>query len=322
MKEISIDQLNGFTIGHDVNQSGATGCTVILSPKGAVAGVDVRGGAPGTRETDLLRSENLVEQVHAVFFAGGSAFGLQAAGGVMHVLEEEGIGFNTDGGIVPIVPGAILYDLMTEKSAKPDADMGRRAAQKALIASSVQQGNIGAGIGAAVGKCLGMNYAMKGGFGHYAVQIGDLQVGAAVVNSFGDIINPHTGERIAGAYDKKERRFLKTEELLIKQIHQAKTNRFSNNTSLAAVMTNAKLQKAEANKLASIAHDGFARTMRPSHTLVDGDTIFMMSTNQVRADLNSLSFLVTHVIEQAVINAVTSAESLGQLPAYKDIKKE
>ncbi|WP_173916368.1 P1 family peptidase [Halobacillus sp. Marseille-Q1614] len=324
MQEISIDQLAGFQIGHDQDEEGATGCTVILCKQGAVSGVDVRGGAPGTRETDLLKSENIVDRVHAVFFAGGSAYGLQAGGGVMEALEETEIGFETEGGLVPIVPGAILYDLLTgDNAVRPDAAMGKRAAQEALKGSSTQQGNVGAGSGASVGKCLGMNKAMKGGLGHFALNIGELQIGAvAVVNSFGDIIDPVSGERLAGAFDKEHKKFYKTEEVLLKQINQSQTNRFSGNTSLAAVLTNAKMQKSEANKLASIAHDGFAATMRPSHTFVDGDTIFVMSTNQVSADLNSLSYLASHVIEQAVLRAVRSARSLGPLLAYQDIMKE
>lgn len=322
--EITINEIESFKIGHAQNEQAATGCTVIISENGAVAGVDVRGGSPGTRETDLLKSENLVDQVHAVFLSGGSAYGLDVGTGVMRYLEEREIGFDVQVAKVPIVPGAILFDLaIGEAHIRPDAAMGYQACRNSENTShDLLQGNSGAGMGATVGKCLGPSYSMKGGIGSYAVQIGDLKIGAIIaVNSFGDIIDPRTNEILAGVFDREKGIFLNTEKQLLNQLEKA-TNRFSSNTTIGTIVTNAKATKAEMNKIASIAHDGMARTMRPSHTLVDGDTLFAMTSNQVKVDLNSVGMLAVEVVEQAIIRAVKQATSLFGQPSYQDTNQK
>ncbi len=323
MKEISIHEIEGFKLGHAQNEEALTGCSVIISEDGAIGGVDVRGGSPGTRETDLLNPQNLVEEVHSVFLAGGSAYGLNVAGGIMKYLEEKNIGFDVQIAKVPIVTGAILFDLYPgNPNIRPDDQMGYEACQNAYSSNDNRNGNIGAGIGATVGKCLGPQYAMKGGLGTYALQIGDVKIGAVVaVNCFGDVIDPSTGKVIAGVYDQASNKYLHSEKVMLDQYKvKEKTNRFKGNTSIGAVLTNVKLTKAQANKIASIAHDGFATTMRPSHTLVDGDTIFALSTNKVEAELNVVGLLAVKVIEKAVLNAVKMAESVFGISAYQDVK--
>ncbi|MBH0229495.1 P1 family peptidase [Halobacillus yeomjeoni] len=320
MKTISINDLSEFKIGHTTNVQAGTGCTVLLSEEGAVAGVDVRGGSPGTKETDLLKSENLVNQVHGIFLSGGSAFGLDVGGGVLKFLEEKNIGFDVSVAKVPIVPGAILFDLMVgEPKTRPDAQYGYDACIHALDSSVFNSGSVGAGTGATIGKVLGSDYVMKGGIGSYAIQIGDLKVGAVVaVNCFGDVIDPSTGTVIAGV--QADGKLLFTEKQLLDQIHDAQTNRFNGNTTIGCIITNASMTKAEANKIASCAHDGLARTMRPSHAFVDGDTLFVMSSDRVKVDLNGLASIAANVVEQAVLDAVKSADSLFGIKAYKDME--
>ncbi|GGC88304.1 peptidase [Thalassobacillus devorans] len=320
MKEIDIFSLKGFRIGHADDKTAATGCSVVLCERGAVGGVDVRGGAPGTRETDLLRPENLVESVHAVFLAGGSAYGLAAGSGVMAFLEEKDIGFDTGVGKVPIVPGAILFDLhVGDHSSRPDLQMGYEACKHAYQTQGIREGNAGAGTGASIGKILGSDHAMKSGLGSYALQAADVQIGAMVaVNSFGDIVSPQDGKLMAGVYDKECLTLLSTENILLEQIMSGKADRFSGNTSIGVIMTNAKLSKSQANKIAAIAHDGFARTMRPSHTLVDGDTIFVLSTGEVEADLNTIGMLAAKVVERAVIRGVTKAETAYGMMGHQE----
>ncbi|QAS50855.1 P1 family peptidase [Halobacillus litoralis] len=322
MKSIHINDINGFSIGQKEDPEGHTGCTVILCENGAVAGVDVRGGAPGTRETDLLQSENLVQEVHGIFLAGGSAFGLDVGSGVMKFLEENDVGFDVRVTRVPIVPGAILFDLIEGRAnIRPDKEMGYRASEIAWKIPGFKAGNYGAGAGAAVGKALGRKHSMKGGIGSCAYSVGDLKVGAVVaVNCFGDVVDPNTGEVIAGLQNAG--RFLNTEEQIINRIDQSQTNRFRENTTIGAVLTNAKLHKSEANKLSSIAHDGLARTIRPSHTFIDGDTLFTLATGGVECDLNALSALANKVVEKAVINAVKSAASQNDLVSASDILKK
>lgn len=310
MKEIRIQELEGFHFGHAQNHQALTGCSVIICDKGAIGGVEVRGGSPGTRETDALHAENLVEEVHGIFLSGGSAFGLDVGSGMMRFLEEKEIGFDVQVTKVPIVSGAILFDLHPgNPTIRPDSQMGYDACINAFSGKTFQQGSVGAGTGATVGKCLGYDFTMRGGIGSYAIEIGELQIGAVVaVNAFGDIIDPSTNQIIAGAYDQAKEIFLKSEEQLLNQLENHSTNRFTGNTTIGTVVTNAKLTKSQANKIAAIAHDGFARTIRPSHTLVDGDTLFTLSTNQVETDLNVLSMLASQVIEKAVVNAVRNAD--------------
>ncbi|CDQ19579.1 L-aminopeptidase/D-esterase [Halobacillus karajensis] len=319
MKKIEITTIPGFLFGQYESTDGHTGCTVIIHKDGVKAGVDVRGGAPGTRETDVMTSENYVQKIHGIFLSGGSAFGLDVGSGVMKLLEEEKIGFDVGMTQIPIVPGAILFDLHHEHhQIRPDATMGYKAAKNALRCSLLKQGNYGAGAGASVGKALGAEYSMKGGIGYHAFQVGSVQVGAIVaVNCFGDIIDPQRGHIIAGL--QEQGRFLNSETLLMKEIMRKQTNRFAGNTTIGAVITNADVSKPQANKLASISHNGLARTIRPSHTFVDGDTMFFMSTGEVPCDLNSLSVMAVKAVEQAILNAVFHAESTSTLIAAKDL---
>lgn len=322
MKEMKITDLSPFKIGQKEDPSGRTGCTVVLHETGAVGGVSVRGGAPGTRETDLLRPENLVQHIHGLFLSGGSAFGLDVGSGVMKFLEEKGIGFDVQVAKVPIIPGAILFDLTDDPAVeRPDAQLGYEAARSAYEAPAFQMGNYGAGAGASVGKALGKTHSMKGGIGSWACRIGQVEIGAvAAVNSFGDVVDPATGKVIAGLYEGNE--FLHTEKQLLRQMEDTDTNRFKGNTTIGTILTNAALTKAEASKVADAAHDGLARTIRPSHTFVDGDTIFCMSDNQVPCDPNALAAAAAWCMEKAVLNAVLSSASTEEYPAAKDFHKK
>lgn len=312
-REIGINEIYGFTIGHDQDIQGATGLTVIICPEGASAGVDVRGGAPGTRETDLLNPTNLVDRVHAVMLAGGSAFGLDGASGIMRYLEERGIGFDVGVTKVPIVCGAVLFDLTVgDWRARPDGEMGYRACLNASN-RSCPRGNVGAGTGATVGKILGMERAIKGGLGTCAVQVGDVKIGAIVaVNCLGDVIDPSDGTVMAAC--RTDSGPGNTEDILSQSLGDRK-NLFAGNTTIGAILTNAELTKAQATKIASMAQNGYARTMRPAHTLFDGDTIFAMGTGKVQADVSSLGAIAARVMERAVIDGVRSARDLCGVPS-------
>ena len=280
MKQIEFADIGGIEVGHEQNLNAATGCTVLICRNGATAGVDVRGGAPGTRETDLLNPVNMVQKVHAVMLAGGSAFGLDAAAGIMQYLEEQHVGFDVGVTCVPIVCGAVLFDLtIGDFRIRPDKEMGYQACLNA--GRHCPQGNVGAGTGATVGKILGMNRAMKSGLGAYALQVGDLKVGALVaVNCLGDVIDPESGKKLAAPVGDDGQTLGDTEAIMI-QSYADKKNLFSGNTTIGVVATNAAFDKSQATKLASMAHNGYARTMRPAHTMVDGDTIFALSTGCV-----------------------------------------
>ena len=291
MKEILVNQIEGIKIGNAQNLNGLTGCTVVICEEGATAGVDVRGGAPGTRETDLLDPVNLVEKIHAVILAGGSAFGLDAASGVMQYLEERNIGFDVGVTKVPIVCSAVLFDLVIgDYKIRPDKVMGYQACENAEF-NEYREGNMGAGTGATVGKIFGPEYSMKGGLGCYAIQVGELQVGAIIaVNCLGDVVDPDTGKIIAGALNEDKSTFANTEEIMISR-YSEKKNLFSGNTTIGVVVTNGKFTKSEMNKIASMAHNGYGRTMRPAHSMFDGDTIFTMATGKVDADINVVGLL-------------------------------
>ena len=258
MEVVNITEFHGVRLGNAQNLTAATGCTVIICPEGAVAGVDVRGGAPGTRETDLLRPENYVEKIHAVLLSGGSAFGLDAAGGVMQYLEEQGIGFDVGVAKVPIVSGAVLFDLPCgDARIRPDKEMGYQACV-AGETEAFSLGSTGAGAGATVGKVFGMDKAMKGGLGAYCVKMGELLVGAVVaVNCLGDVIDPVTGKIMAGAFQKEPFRFLDSEKELFQQCDMT-GNRFAGNTTIGAILTNARLTKAQADaqELKNAREDG------------------------------------------------------------------
>lgn len=320
MKEIKFTDIEGIKVGHAQDLEAATGCTVILCPEGAIGGVDVRGGAPGTRETDLLKPENLVDRIHAVVLAGGSAFGLDAASGVMKYLEERNIGFDVQLTKVPIVCSAVLFDLdIGDYKVRPDFEMGYEACLNAEK-NQCPNGNVGAGTGATVGKLLGPSRAMKGGLGTYALQVGKLQVGAIVaVNALGDIIDTETGKTIAGLLDEKGEKIINTEEEMAKAYDKNK-NLFSGNTTIGAVVTNGKFTKAQMNKIASMAHNGYGRAIRPAHSLFDGDTIFALATGKVEADINVVGFLAATVMERAIANGIKSADSLHGYKAYKALK--
>ena len=325
----AITDVRGIEVGHAQNEEALTGCTVILCRKGAVAGVDVRGGAPGTRETDLLNPINLVEKVHAIVLAGGSAFGLDAASGVMRYLEENKIGFNTGAARVPIVPSAILYDLnLGRADVRPDSAMGYLAASSArdLSASAPSpEGNVGAGTGASVGKMFGINLAMKSGLGTASMDIGGgVIVGAIVaVNAFGDVIDPKTGEIIAGLRSGKvgplrigkKDSFADTLTMMKTPMGRGILGFASRgNRVIGAVATNAKLTKAQATKVAQMAQDGLARTIRPAHTMLDGDVIFALSTGTRKSNVSTIGAFAAEVMSQAILRAVQMAKAAGGLP--------
>lgn len=301
-----ITAVDGIEVGHAQDEDALTGCTVILCRKGAVAGVDVRGGAPGTRETDLLAPVNLVEKVHAVVLAGGSAFGLDAASGVMHYLEEQKIGFKTGAGKVPIVPSAILYDLnLGRADVRPDSAMGYRAAASASTRPPAE-GNVGAGTGASIGKIRGLKYAMKSGVGTWSMDIHGVIVGALVaVNALGDVIDPKNGQTIAGLRSGGTLKWMKKN-----QARQA----VRSNTVIGVVATNARLTKAQATKVAQMAQDGLARAIHPAHTLFDGDTVFALATGAKKADVSTVGAFAAEVMAEAILRAVKMAASAGGLP--------
>jgi len=315
-----ITAVPGIRVGHATDPVGLTGCTVVLCEKGAVGGVDQRGGAPGTRETDLLRPLHLVQKVHAVLLAGGSAFGLAAADGVMRYLEERGVGFDARIARIPIVPAAILFDLdLGDPKARPDAAMGYAACQAASD-GPVPEGNVGAGAGAAVGQILGPKRAMKSGLGTAAASLGGgLVVGALVaVNPFGDVVDPRSGEILAGARKLRSDEPADTLAAMRSMVGKA-ILRFASSTVIGVVATNGRLTKEEANKVAQMAQDGIARTVRPAHTLFDGDILFALSSGNKRADVNLVGAYAAEAVAQAVVRAVKAAESAGGLPAWKDL---
>jgi L-aminopeptidase/D-esterase-like protein len=311
----------GLAVGHFTDTRRPTGCSVVLCPAGAVAGVDVRGAAPGTRETDLLDPRNTVEQVHAVLLTGGSAFGLDAAGGVMRWLEERGHGLRVGPACVPIVPAAVLFDLWVgDASIRPDAAAGYAAASAARI-DDLAQGSVGAGAGATVGKLFGPERAMKGGIGSASLTVGAVTVAAlVVVNAVGDVLNPTTGQVLAGARDDAGTGFIHIAQALCSGRAPA-TLMQGMNTTLGVVATNAALSKAQCGKLASMAHDGLARSISPVHTPLDGDTLFALATGRagVPGNLTLLGALACEVVARAVVNAVHAATGLPGQPALRDL---
>lgn len=320
MYEGFLTDVKGIKLGHAEDKLALTGTSVILCEEGFTAGVDVRGAGPGTRETDLLRSENLVQKVHAVFLTGGSAFGLDVGGGIMKFLEEKNVGFDVGVGVVPIVPGAVLFDLAVGNSkVRPDFKMGYTAAKNAREKDE-SMGNLGAGSGASVGKILGNDFAMKSGIGQSSVKVGELIVSSIVaLNALGDIFDYEDGKRIAGVYDRKNKKFLDTCALYEKRLKDY--NQFSPaNTTISLVATNAKLTKANCNKISQMAHDGYARSINPVHTMNDGDTIFTLASGEVAADINLVGILAAKTISRSIANAIYSAEDSGGLVSYKSIK--
>lgn len=320
MREININDIKGFEIGHAQDVEGATGCTVIICKEGAKAGVDVRGGGPASRETELLKPVNMVEEIHAVMLSGGSAYGLDAGAGAMQYLEEKGVGFDVGVGLVPIVCGASLFDLVVgDPKCRPDKAMGYEACKNAGT-GPVVQGNVGAGTGASVGKFLGPDRMMKSGLGTYAVEVGDVKCGAIVaVNALGDIFDIDTGKRLAGILSEDKKSIVSTEDIMLAEAGKSR-NVFKGNTTIGCVITNAKLTKAQANKLASMAHNGYARAIRPVHTSADGDSIFLMSTNEVEVMPDTLGMLAAEVMARAIGNAVRNSASAYGLAGSEEFK--
>ena len=318
----SITDVQGVKVGHFTDSRRPTGCTVLLFEKGATAGVDVRGGSPGTRETDLLNPINTVQQVQAILLAGGSAFGLDAASGVVRFLEEHRLGYAVGDNVVPIVPAAILYDLrIGDPKIRPTAESGYKACQSAT-SGRVAEGNVGAGAGATVGNMFGPKQAMKSGLGSASIRVGDsgIIVGAIVaVNPAGDVVDPKTGKIIAGARKPDGSGFMDT----MARIREGYRVRADNtNTAIGVVATNVALDKVQATKVAQMAHDGLARTINPVHTPSDGDTIFAVATGAIatRANHGSIGALAADVMAQAVQRAVMSARGIAGLPSYSDLR--
>lgn len=313
-----ITDINGIKVGHSQSQEGVTGCSVIICEEGATGGIDVRGSAPGTRETDLFKAEKMVDKVHAVVLSGGSAFGLDAASGVMKYLEEKGIGLDVGVTKVPIVSSAVIFDLnIGDYRIRPDLDMGYMAAKNASKDNKLQ-GNIGCGMGATVGKILGPDNAMKSGLGSATVKVGKLLVSAmVVVNSFGDIYDFKDNKQIAGVYDYTNNKLLNTIDIMKNASRDIGFN--VENTTIGIIATNAILSKAEGNKISQMAHNGFAKTINPVHTMVDGDTIFTMATNEIKADINLIGVLAAEVMGKAIINGILFAEGISGLKSYGDI---
>ena len=322
MQKSSINDIQKIAIGHAQDFDAATGCTVIICPDGAVCGVDVRGGSPGTRDTDALNPVNNRKTVHAVLLSGGSSFGLDSAGGVMKYLEERKIGRDVGVTVVPNVCAAILFDLRCgDYKIRPNEKMGYSACENAFLNQPFKSGSFGAGTGATIGKIRGGSFAMKGGVGSCAFRHGDLIVGAVMaVNCVGDIFDSRAGEIIAGARADDGKAFIDSESVILDD-YQSKTDLFSGNTIIGCVITNAKLDKAQATKLASLGQNGLARAVRPAHSIYDGDTVFTLCTGEVSATLDAVGILASLAVEEAIIDAVKSADSLGGFPAFKDLYK-
>lgn len=317
----AITDIPGIKVGNATHLEGITGCTVVICPKGAVGGVDQRGGAPGTRETDLLHPMHLVEKAHAILLTGGSAFGLDAASGVMSYLEDNKIGFNVGVTHVPIVPGAVIFDLLIgDHKVRPDAAMGR-AACEAASDGPVEQGSVGAGTGACVGSILGPSTQTKGGLGTASIDLGGgVVVGAlVVVNCFGDVVDPANGQIVAGLRKSaKSQEFADTLKTMKGFVGTAALRFAARNTVIGVVATNAKLTKEQTNKVAQMAQDGLARAIRPAHTLQDGDTVFALATGQKAADVNVVGAYAAEAFAQAILNGIRYATSLGGRPAIRD----
>ncbi|GAA0232372.1 P1 family peptidase [Metaclostridioides mangenotii] len=316
----NILDVEGLKVGQVENEKGLTGCTVVLCEEGATCGVDVRGAAPGTRETDLLDPINMVQMVHAVVLSGGSSFGLEASCGVSNYLEEHDIGFDVGVTKVPIVVGAVLFDLSVgDSKCRPDKKMGYKACEVAT-SKELKQGNYGAGCGATVGKSRGQEFSMRGGIGSHSIKLDNGLVVSAIVavNAFGDIYEG--GNIIAGVLDDDKKTKLNSYELMKKGVS---SGGFSiDNTTIGVVATNAIFTKADCKKVSQMAHDGYARAIFPIHTQHDGDTIFTMSTGKIEADVTLVGSIAVEVVEKSIVNAVKNAKSSGSLVSYRDLENE
>jgi L-aminopeptidase/D-esterase-like protein len=321
----AITDVAGIEIGHFTDTRRPTGCSVVIAREGAVAGVDVRGAAPGTRETDLLAPTNLVERVHGILLSGGSAFGLAAADGVVRWLEEQGVGLSVGKARLPLVPGAVLFDLMVgDSSIRPDAQAGYAA----CVAASTQppaEGNVGAGAGAAVGKIFGIARAMKGGIGTASVTVDGVTVGALIAcNALGDVVDPDTTQPIAGARTADGKALIDTRRALLRG-ELPKPLMAGTNTTIGVIATDAVLTKAQASRLATVSHDGLARSINPVHTMSDGDALFTLATGRAgkTPGMMVLGTMAAEVVAIAVARAVRAAESITvgdlHLPAARDL---
>lgn len=313
----NILDVKGIKVGQVEDQEGLTGCTVIICEDGGVCGVDVRGSAPGTRETDLLDPINMVQKVHAIVLSGGSAFGLESTCGVSRYLEEKGIGFDVGVAKVPIVTGAVLFDLgVGDPKCRPNMEMGYKACQIANN-SELKEGNYGAGCGATVGKIRGSEFCTKGGIGSYSIKLDNGLVVSAIiaVNAFGDVYE--NGKVIAGVLNDDKNDFLNTYDLMKKGVNTGGFN--IDNTTIGAVVTNAKLSKAECKKISQMAHNGFAKSIFPIHTPHDGDTIFTLATGEVETDITLLGSIASEVVEKSVISAIKNASKTNNILSYNEI---
>ena len=319
--EITIDRIKGIHIGQTENSEAGTGLTVLISEKGMPAGLDVRGGGPASRDSQLLNPVMAAQVVHAVVLGGGSAFGLGAANGVMAYLEEHDIGFDVGITKVPLVVQSDLFDLTVgDMNVRPDYDMGYKAAKLAMESPNYKDGNFGAGCGATVGKITGMDNCMKTGIGSYAISLGDLQIGAVVaVNALGDIYDWKSGNKLAGVLRPDHKGFADTVSIMERSI-EVHENKFVENTTIGAVITNASFTKPQLCKIAGMAHDGYARSIRPVHTSADGDSIYALSVGTVSADWDLVGTLAAEVMSEAIIRAVNNAKSAFGYMAAADLE--
>ena len=322
MKEIPVTSIENIAIGQAENAKAGTGCTVFVSRDGMAAGLDVRGGGPASRESQLLNPLMSAQVLHAVVLAGGSAYGLGAADGVMRCLEERGIGFDVAVTKVPLVAQSDLFDLTVgDGSVRPDAAMGYEAAKRALEAPNYRDGSFGAGCGATVGKIGGMETCMKTGIGSYAVQLGDLKIGAVVaLNALGDVFDWKTGRQVAGLLTEDRTGLRSTTEFMQRSIEVVE-NRFAGNTTLGIIITNAAFRKPALCKIAGMAHDGYARSIRPVHTSADGDSIYAVSMGNVSADQDLVGTLAADVMSEAILRAVDHAESGYGFPSASELRR-
>lgn len=338
MREISIKEIENIRIGSAENKEAATGCTVIICEDGAPTGLDVRGGGPASRETELLKPLANADKIHAVLLSGGSAYGLDAAGGVMANLEERGIGLKVGAVRVPLVCQSCLFDLAVgDSKVRPDKAMGYEACENAWsgVNGNYEDGNVGAGTGATVGKALGAEFCMKSGIGSYTVQVGPLKVGAIVaVNAIGDIYDWKNGQKVAGLLGPDKKSFRSTEELFYQGYEAAKaasmqqeetagkdnSSGLVTNTTIGVIITNGKFDKSQLCKIAGMTHNGYARSIRPVHTSMDGDSIYAMSVGEVPADKDMVGTLAAQVMSEAILRAVQNVDSAYGLAAAKDLQ--
>ena len=319
-KEIPIQEVGNIYIGQTEDRDAATGCTVLISEEGMCAGLDVRGGGPASRDTHLLDPQTAAQTIHAVLLGGGSAFGLGAASGVMQYLEEHDIGFDVGVTKVPLVAQSDLFDLTVGRcDVRPQPEMGYEAARLAMEAPNYRDGNYGAGCGATVGKMAGMECCMKTGIGSYAIEIGNFRIGAIVaLNALGDIYDWKDGQKIAGLLTEDGKGFRDTVELMSQNLDVVE-NKFTGNTTIGVVVTNAAFNKTQLCKIASMAHNGYARSIRPVHTSADGDSIYAVSAGSEPVDQDLVGTLAAEVMSEAIIRAAESAEGAYGFPAMRDL---